>query len=204
MYGIEHDREQGEPVHSLDDLLNDSAPDRGRTAEPLTAALDDLVVGTRDAARSDARTSGARNRRPRRALLAASAATVVLLGGGAAAAASGSIFGTWIAPWADDPTGTLSFTLPSGGVCEQRIGDLKVTNSEANAMIHDWLGDHTLNEIADIDGAIAATRAEGPQTYQFDGDSTGRRTITFGYGTDRKSTRLNSSHIPLSRMPSSA
>ena len=26
----------------------------------------------------------------------------------------------------------------------------------------------------------------------------------FGYGRDRKSTRLNSSHIPLSRMPSSA
>ena len=29
------------------------------------------------------------------------------------------------------------------------------------------------------------------------------RTLTFG-GLDRKSTRLNSSHIPLSRMPSSA
>ena len=92
---------------------------------------------------------------------------------------SGSIFGNWDAPWADDPTGTLSFTLPSGGVCEQRIGDLKVANPNANEMVHDWLHDHTLNEIADIDAAIAATRAEGPQTWQFDG----RPTITFGYGT---------------------
>jgi hypothetical protein len=183
MYGIEHDREQGGPVRSLDDLLNDSAPDTSRSTEPLTAALDDLVVATRDAARSDARTSVARNRRPRRAILAASAATVVLLGGGAAAAASGSIFGNWIAPWADDPTGTLSFTLPSGGVCEQRIGDLKVANPEANAMIHDWLNDHTLTEIADIDAAIAATRAEGPQTWQFDGDTGVRPDLTFGYGT---------------------
>ena len=29
-------------------------------------------------------------------------------------------------------------------------------------------------------------------------------TVDFGKDTDRKSTRLNSSHIPLSRMPSSA
>ena len=96
---------------------------------------------------------------------------------------SGSIFGNWDAPWADDPTGTFSFTLPSGGVCEQRIGDLQVANPEANEMVHDWLNDHTLNEIADIDAAIAATRAEGPQTYQFGGLDR-RSDLIFGYGTD--------------------
>lgn len=169
-------------MRSLDDLLNDSAPDTGRDSEPMTAALDDLVVATRDAARSGSRASVARNRRPRRAILAASATTVVLLGGGAAAAASGSIFGNWIAPWADDPTGTLSFTLPSGGVCEQRIGDLKVADPEANEMVHDWLADHTLNEIADVDAAIATMRAEGPQTWQFGGVDKGSD-LTFGYGT---------------------
>ncbi|RYC05272.1 hypothetical protein [Nocardioides zhouii] len=95
---------------------------------------------------------------------------------------SGSIFGNWDALWADDPTGTLSFTLPSGGVCEQRIGDLKVANPDANEMIHDWLNDHTLNEIADIDAAIATTRAEGPQAWQFGGLDRSSD-LTFGYGT---------------------
>ena len=32
----------------------------------------------------------------------------------------------------------------------------------------------------------------------------GKDKISFAFETDRKSTRLNSSHIPLSRMPSSA
>ena len=168
-------------MRSLDDLLNDSAPDTGRTSEPMTAALDDLVVVTRGAARSGARTAVARRRRPRRAILAASAATVVLLGGGAAAAVSGSIFGNWDAPWADEPTGTFRFTLPSGGVCEQRIGDLEVADPDANTMIHDWLNNHTLNEIADIDAAIAATRAEGPQSWQNGGP--GGTDLTFGHGT---------------------
>ena len=35
-------------------------------------------------------------------------------------------------------------------------------------------------------------------------DETGRRYLDCLAGIDRKSTRLNSSHIPLSRMPSSA
>lgn len=172
-----------EPVRSLEDMLNESAPDTGETGESMTAALDDLVVATRDAAKSGSRAFVARSRRPRRAILAGTAAAVMLLGGGAAAAVSGSIFENWDAPWADDPTGTLSFTLPSGGVCEQRIGDLKVANPDANKMIHGWLNDHTLNEIADIDTAIAAIRAEGPQTYQFDGDTGVRPDLTFGYGT---------------------
>lgn len=170
-------------MRSLEDMLNESAPDTGRASEPMTAALDDLVVATRDAARTGSRAVAARGRRPRRAILAASAATVVLLGGGAAAAVSGSIFGNWDAPWADDPTGTFSFTLPSGGVCEQRIGDLKVANPDANKMVHEWLNDHQLNEIADVDAAIATTRAEGPQTWQFDGDTGVRADLTFGYGT---------------------
>ena len=52
--------------------------------------------------------------------------------------------------------------------------------------------------------AFAVTAAfEGGQGYQnltgnFDGQG-----LSFGF-LDRKSTRLNSSHIPLSRMPSSA
>lgn len=165
-------------MRSLEDMLNESAPDTGRTSEPMTAALDDLVVATRDAARAGPRGVGTRSRRPRRAILAGAAATVVLLGGGAAAAVSGSIFGNWDAPWADAPTGTLSFTLPSGGVCEQRIGDFKVANPEADKMIHDWLNDHTLNEIADVDAMIDVVRAEGPQTMPG-----GMGDLTFGYGT---------------------
>ena len=47
------------------------------------------------------------------------------------------------------------------------LGDLRVANPVANKMIHGWLNDHTLNEIADIDTAIAAIRAEGPQTWQY-------------------------------------
>lgn len=170
-------------MRSLDDLLNNSAAHPGRTSDAMAEALDDLVVATRDAATSGSRTSAVRSSRRRRAVLATSAAAVILLGGGAAAAVTGSIFGKWDAPWANDPTGTFSFTLPSGGVCEQRIGDLKVANPEANKMIHAWLSDRTLNEIADIDAAIAAIRAEGPQTWQFGGMEGRQPDLLFGYGT---------------------
>lgn len=168
-------------MRSLEDLLNESAPDPGRADEPMTAALGDLVTATRNAAHTAPRSIGSRRRR--RALLAASAAAVVVAGGGAAAAVTGSAFGGWIAPWTAEPTGTLSFTLPSGGVCEQRIGDLKVANPEAEKMIHAWLADHTLSEIADIDAAIEAIRAEGPQTHTFDGDTGVRPDVRYGYGT---------------------
>ena len=49
-------------------------------------------------------------------------------------------------------------------------------------MVHGWLADHTLNEIADVDAAIAAIRAEGPQTWQFGGVDKSSD-LTFGYGT---------------------
>ena len=40
---------------------------------------------------------------------------------------------------------------------------------------------------------------------EYDADTTGLKEVRLPVGfTDRKSTRLNSSHIPLSRMPSSA
>lgn len=170
-------------MRSLDNLLSNSAPDLGEDGEPITAALDGLVASTRTAARTASRTRGTRDRRPRHTILAASATAAVLVGGGAAAAVTTSSFGNWIAPWTADPTGTLTFALPSGGVCEQRIGDLKVANPQAEEMIHTWLADHTLAEIADIDAAIEADRAAGPETWTFDGDTGHRPDVVYGYGT---------------------
>ena len=65
-----------------------------------------------------------------------------------------------------------------------------------------------------IDDAIAALggdrflnmedRTESGRAYSFYNDRLSGLSIAKIYTRDRKSTRLNSSHIPLSRMPSSA
>ena len=55
-------------------------------------------------------------------------------------------------------------------------------------------------------GAVTSSRAEGMSELakSLATNTNNSRRITMNKGKDRKSTRLNSSHIPLSRMPSSA
>jgi len=101
---------------------------------------------------------------------------VVLVGGGAAAAAE---IANWNAPWAGQPDGSLSFQLPSGGTCEQRLGDLHIKNDEAEESIRSWLAGQPVAEVLDVDAAIARSRAEGPSTHVV-----GDQEFTVGYGTE--------------------
>ena len=60
----------------------------------------------------------------------------------------------------------------------------------------------TIGTASDGGTGTTVSVAFTPSTYI--GKSTITYTATSSPGSDRKSTRLNSSHIPLSRMPSSA
>jgi hypothetical protein len=153
----------------LDDQLHRSVPELSEP-DDLDEALEELVASTRRAAVP-------RRRRPRRAVLIWTT-TAMLLAGGTAAAATG--IGGWNAPWADKPLGSLSFRVPSGGVCEQRIGDLHIGNAKAQAMVQKWLSGHTLKEVADVGASLDAIRADHDQTWEH---GPGGHRIKFGYGT---------------------
>lgn len=153
--------------HDLDDILDASAPPlRDVPAAELSAAVTDLAGRSRDAGRP----------RRRRGTLVVGATAAFLAVGGAAAAAT-AIAG-WANPWAAKPEAALSYVLPSGTRCEERIGGLEVDDPAANTMIHDWLADHTLDEVADVDAALAAVRAKGDTWFRNDGT-----TVKAGYGT---------------------
>lgn len=153
----------------IEGWLDQSAPELSEPDE-LGDVLADLVASTRRAARP-------RKRKQRRAVLIGTT-TAMLVAGGTAAAAS--TFGGWTAPFADKPLGALSFELPSGGACEQRIGDLHIGDAKAQSLVHKWLSDHSLDEIADVEASLQAIRAETDRTWE---NGPGGSPITFGYGT---------------------
>jgi hypothetical protein len=156
--------------HELDDLLDTSVPALPDVpAAELSAAVADLVGRTRGGGRA------ARPQRRRRTIVAG--ATVAFLAVGGAAAAATAI-GGWVNPWAAKPQAALSFVLPSGTRCEERIGDLHIDDPEANAMIHHWLAGHTLDQVADVDAALVAVRAKGDTWHRKDGTK-----VEVGYGT---------------------
>ncbi|MDO5501988.1 MAG: hypothetical protein Q4G67_02325 [Actinomycetia bacterium] len=105
----------------------------------------------------------------------AAAAVLVAASGTAAAAAIGG----WSAPWAQDPDGSIEFTLPSGDECEIRIGDLGSSDEGSADQVRAWLDEHTLDEIVDIEEWIAKERDTRILATLADG-----RQIEVGYGTD--------------------
>ncbi|KAB7740642.1 hypothetical protein GA707_19300 [Nostocoides sp. F2B08] len=155
----------------LDTLLDASTPSLAETEatrEALSTATAELVAAVTSGTQIPARARG------RRRVALAGITAVALLGGGVAAAAQGG----WLAPWADDPDGALTFTLPSGGTCEQRIGNIKGSDDQAQSMIHRWLEEHTLAEVADVDRALRELRANEGTAVRADGTE-----IAVGYGT---------------------
>ncbi|PZR53411.1 hypothetical protein DNL40_07820 [Xylanimonas oleitrophica] len=149
-----------------DDLtrwLDASAPPL-HEPDGLSAAVGDVVLATRRAGRTGILG-------PRRALAAGTGAVALIVGGTAAAA---SLL-EWTAPWAQEPFGSITYTLPSGGTCEQRTGGLHVRDPGARAEVVAWLEENSLSEIVDVDGAIARLRAER---------STAAGIGPVGYGTD--------------------
>ncbi|MGH3510424.1 MAG: hypothetical protein ACRDPI_09370 [Nocardioidaceae bacterium] len=150
----------------IDELLDSSAPGLCEPAETHEAVVG-LVVAARRAARPV-------RRRRRQAVLVGTTAAL-LTAGGTAVATTHSI---WAAPWADHPLTSITYTLPSGGTCEQRIGNLKIADPAAQTLIQDWLGKHPITQIADVTAAIKEIRSEPNTWVENDGTS-----IRAGYGT---------------------
>lgn len=126
--------------------LNDDALDRAldaagavmvsRTPE-LESMLDELVLSTQRRAR--------RRRVGRRgAIVAAGALSLVLVGGTAAAS------GVW-APWAESPDGTFTYMLPSGSVCEERVGDFHADNPAVQVEVQRIFADIDVVSVADVE-----------------------------------------------------
>jgi hypothetical protein len=102
-------------------------------------------------------------------------ATAVLVSLGGAAAAAG---GLWTSPWAEHPITSITYTLPSGTTCAQRIGDLHIADPRAQALIRDWLASAPLDDLIDVPSALAQIRSEPDTWTRNDGQA-----VPVGYGT---------------------
>lgn len=99
----------------LDDLLDQSAP---RTTVMTESVADEL---TRLRVATSVETASVTVRRPWRRPVIAGLASVLLLGG--AATATAAVTNSWV-PWAQTPVASMTYTLPSGVECEERIGNV--------------------------------------------------------------------------------
>lgn len=155
-------------TYDIDELLGSSAPAADESSG-IADALADLVLG----ARRMAVLAAARRRRRRTVVAGTASAALVALGATAAAAVGG-----WTAPWAAHPLTSITYTLPSGGTCEQRIGNLRIADPTAQQDIQQWLGQHQLSQIADVNAALQQLRS-GPS----DWITPAGRSVPVGYGT---------------------
>lgn len=151
----------------LDARLREAAPPLENSPD-LQPAIADLVAATRS--------TRPRRRVGRRGALIGTTTAGIVLAGTAAAAALG--IGGWTTPWGKDPVGAIEFTLPSGVECEFRIGNFSASSPGATDELRAWLDDHTLDEVADIDAALAVIRADDQTFTRADGTE-----VDVGYGT---------------------
>lgn len=100
----------------LDDLLDQSAPRTTVITESVADELTRLRVATR------VETATGTVRRSWRRPAVAGLASVLLLGG--AATATAAVMNSWV-PWAQTPVASMTYTLPSGTQCEERIGNVR-------------------------------------------------------------------------------
>lgn len=87
----------------------------------------------------------------------ATIATAAVLAVGGMSAAAATVASDW-APWAQQPDHTLTYTLPSGAQCEQRIGGMTGDDPAVIAAAKEFARTHDLMSLADIDGVIARFR----------------------------------------------
>jgi len=136
-------------------------------------------------------------RRRRAGIIAAILVPTLLLGtAGAAYAASTIDWGQfWFsapewAAWAKEPDAVLTYTLPGGGRCEMRIGEVSYnpdTNRPADVMAdpraestaREFLRNNDLAQHVNIDAAIAKLRATAENSAR---DNDGK-SVPFGKGT---------------------
>lgn len=156
----------------LDELLDLSKPS---TAD-ITPAVATEIEHLRTASRS--RSTRVLRRRWFRPVVAGLAGAIVLGGAATAAAAAG----LWTNPWAQNPATSFTFTLPSGAVCEQRIGNVSGLEPDQVATIESVFAGMDIDGLlspAAVADVIAERRAQGPGVYVND-DGT---TEDSGYGT---------------------
>jgi len=156
----------------LDDLLDQSSP---RTTVVTHAVADELTR-----LRVEAETTATRtlqiSRWKRPALVGL--LSVMLLGG--AATATATVSGAW-SPWAQTPDGAHTYTLPSGAVCEARIGAVNGNNKEAREAVENFYHNLDFGSLLtddNMDDMIAQLRTEDSTQWNDDGT-----TEPSGYGT---------------------
>jgi hypothetical protein len=129
----------------LDQVLRRLASPTTRITPAVEDELASLTIATRRAARPDAR------KRAWRLSLTAGIPVVAVFGLGAAAMATG----LW-EPWAHTPDGTFTYTLPSGVICEERVGDLRSENPDIQRAVQEIYA--TMDVVADADVAARYER----------------------------------------------
>lgn len=141
-----------------DDPPLDALLDASRPATPLADAMTDAAAGAAvEAARRRARSTRPALRRGVRPVLAVT--TVLALGAvGAGAAAAVATHFEWTAPWAEDPDVVFTYALPSGAVCEERIGGVDGTDPEVREAARDFFRSNDVLALADVDAALDSLR----------------------------------------------
>lgn len=150
-------------IMNMDDALDDDVEQRLRAAAPKTTAVngrvEDELARMAVTAGTDRAQSGAGGRWSRSGAVAGAVFGVVIMAGAGVAAASNAE--DWVFPWADAPALEYSYTLPSGSVCDARIGGLELPSAFADqeSEILEYLASLDVMRTVDVDGEIAAARS---------------------------------------------
>lgn len=154
-----------------DDPGLDALLDASRPATPLADAMTGEEAGSAvEAARRRSRsTRPTLLRRGGRPALAVTA-TVVLGAVGAGAAAAVATHLDWTAPWAADPDVVFTYTLPSGAVCEERIGGVAGTDPQVLEAARDFFRENDVLALADVDAEIDELRHDDNTVVLPDGE----------------------------------
>jgi hypothetical protein len=145
-------------MNGLNSMGEDTLGERLMSARPrasvVTREVEDELARMSVAAWTDTRAVRSAPKLSR--IVGAGIATAVLIGGVGAAAAS--VVG-W-SMWAQEPDGSFAFTLPSGTICEGRIGGVEAEDPEIQEELSDWLSNVDLISVLAIDEAVTAVRAD--------------------------------------------
>ncbi|MEP7764387.1 hypothetical protein [Sanguibacter sp. 25GB23B1] len=156
----------------------DSFDDRLALSVPPTVVPDDFdtfLVPMVAEARLDAR----RTTPPRALRRVAGVGAVVLLGLGGVGAAAASTWGGWEPWWTDDANGAFTYTLPSGAVCEEQLGNIQGIDPAADEAIRSWFDETDVVAQAEVEAEIQRMRADTTVAVLEDGTE-----VDASYGTD--------------------
>jgi hypothetical protein len=180
-----------QPDSQIASWLDQAAPQVTVDDDALAAHLVTMTVAT---TRKSPRTA-----RRRQGIAAGILIPVFLLGGAGAAYAATTIdwsvfWGSspttkWEA-WAQHPDATIKYTLPGGGSCELRLGDINFSpdpnrpagvaaDPKAVDAVLDYLRSSDVLADSDIDGVLKKNRSD----HNSADDGSGNQ-MPFGYGTD--------------------